>query len=86
MGGHGWTGTGTGICGSGHGNGHGCGGGPTCTGGSGPMMIGEEVFAALSACATPTNALTARNERQNARKVIVVDSYLGALPIRSRQD
>ena len=55
-----------------------------CTGGSGPMMIGKAVFAALlSACATPTNALTARHERQHARKVIVVGSCLGAQPIRS---
>jgi hypothetical protein len=39
------------------------------------MMIGKAVFAALlSACATPTNALTARNDRQAARKVIVVGS------------
>ncbi len=39
------------------------------------MMIGKVLFAALvSACATPANALTAMNERHNARKVIVVGS------------
>ena len=51
------------------------------------MMIGEVMFAALlSACATLTNALTARNEKHNARKIIVVGSCLGWLPIRSRQE
>jgi hypothetical protein len=43
-----------------------------CTGGSGPMMIGKEAL--LSACATRTNALATRNERQNARTIIVVGS------------
>lgn len=47
------------------------------TGGSGPMMIAKSLFAALlSVFATPTNALTRRNERQYARKIIVVGPSL----------